>query len=190
VARPRSEDKRNAILAAATQVIAEQGLAAPTARIAKLAGVAEGSLFTYFSSKDELLNQLYVELKSGLKQLMLDGYPRQKGLKERMWHIWQKYVNWGVVHPHERKALAQLNVSDRITGESHLAVQQAMGEIGDIVSDSIAAGLLREHPPAFVSAMLGALAEATMEFMAREPGQAEQYAAWGFEALWRAIVSK
>ena len=188
MARPRSEDKRNAILAAATQVIAEQGLAAPTAKIAKLAGVAEGSLFTYFSSKDELLNQLYVELKTGLKALMLAGYPRQKDLKERMWHIWQKYVHWGLAHPHERRALAQLAVSDRITEQSHRAVQQAMGEIGDIVGDSIAAGLLRDHPPPFVSAMLNALGEATMEFMAREPKRAERYAAWGFEALWRAIA--
>jgi len=55
MARPKSDDKRNAILAAAIEVVAEQGLAAPTAKIAKLAGVAEGSLFTYFATQDELL---------------------------------------------------------------------------------------------------------------------------------------
>ena len=55
MARPKSEDKRNAILAAATEVISEQGIGAPTSRIAKVAGVAEGTLFTYFESKDELL---------------------------------------------------------------------------------------------------------------------------------------
>jgi DNA-binding transcriptional regulator YbjK len=30
MARPKSDDKRNAILAAATQVVAEQGVGAPT----------------------------------------------------------------------------------------------------------------------------------------------------------------
>jgi hypothetical protein len=44
MARPRSEDKRNAILNPATQVIAVDGVSAPTARIAKIAGVAEGTL--------------------------------------------------------------------------------------------------------------------------------------------------
>jgi len=44
MARPKSEDKRNAILAAAIPVIAEQGVGAPTAKIAQLAGVAEGTL--------------------------------------------------------------------------------------------------------------------------------------------------
>ena len=48
MARPKSEDKRNAILDAATRVFAESGLsAAPTSEISKQAGVAEGTLFTY-----------------------------------------------------------------------------------------------------------------------------------------------
>ena len=40
MARPRSEDKQIALLEAATEVVAEQGLAAPTSLIAKRAGVA------------------------------------------------------------------------------------------------------------------------------------------------------
>ena len=58
MARPLSENKRNAILNAATQAVAALGTGASTAGIAKGAGVAEGSLFTYFSNKDDLLNQL------------------------------------------------------------------------------------------------------------------------------------
>ena len=50
MARPRSEDKRTAILEAATEVVAELGIGAPTAKVAKGAGVAEGTLFTYFAN--------------------------------------------------------------------------------------------------------------------------------------------
>ena len=58
MARPRSEDKQIALLEAATNVVAEQGLGAPTSLIAKRAGVAEGTLFRYFATKDELLTCL------------------------------------------------------------------------------------------------------------------------------------
>ena len=75
MARPKSDDKRNAILAAATQVVAEQGVGAPTATIARVAGVAEGTLFTYFATKDELLNRLYLELKLELSQAMRTATP-------------------------------------------------------------------------------------------------------------------
>jgi DNA-binding transcriptional regulator YbjK len=57
VARPKSEDKRNAILDAATRLFAKRGLtAAPRSEISKQAGVAEGTLFTYFKTKDDLIN--------------------------------------------------------------------------------------------------------------------------------------
>ncbi|MCA3789336.1 TetR family transcriptional regulator, partial [Burkholderia sp.] len=52
MARPRSPDKHDAILAAAARALAEDGATATTARIARLAGVAEGTVFTYFETKD------------------------------------------------------------------------------------------------------------------------------------------
>ncbi|MCT2736163.1 helix-turn-helix transcriptional regulator, partial [Salmonella enterica subsp. enterica serovar Heidelberg] len=55
MARPKSEDKKQALLEAATQAIAQSGIAASTAVIARNAGVAEGTLFRYFATKDELI---------------------------------------------------------------------------------------------------------------------------------------
>jgi AcrR family transcriptional regulator len=63
MARVRSPGKRSAILEAAVEEIAKSGLKASTAEIARSAGVAAGTVFTYFASKEELLNELYFELK-------------------------------------------------------------------------------------------------------------------------------
>ncbi len=71
MARPKSEDKKQALLEAATSAIAQSGIAASTAMIARSAGVAEGTLFRYFATKDDLLNALYLHLKSDLCQAML-----------------------------------------------------------------------------------------------------------------------
>ena len=71
MARPKSQEKRNALLAAAIELIAEQGLSVPTSKIAHVAGVAEGTLFTYFETKERLLNDLYVELKLEEREEMM-----------------------------------------------------------------------------------------------------------------------
>src|ERR1700730_17065670 len=84
MARPLSEDKRTAILRAAAEVVARLGVSAPTAKIAKGAGVAEGTLFTYFANKDELLNRLYLELKIDLRDAMITDYPAGKSLIDRV----------------------------------------------------------------------------------------------------------
>src|SRR5580700_1233818 len=75
MARPRSDEKRGAIIAAATRVIAAQGLGAATAAIAQEAGVSNGSLFTYFETKADLLNHLYLELKTEMAAAALEGLP-------------------------------------------------------------------------------------------------------------------
>jgi AcrR family transcriptional regulator len=190
MARPKSDDKRNAILAAATQVVAEHGAGAPTATIAKVAGVAEGTLFTYFATKDELLNRLYLELKSELSEAMLPATGKSSNARDRLRLGWQQYVRWGVSSPEKRKVLAQLGVSDRITEQTKAAGMRAFTEINDMLQESIASGALRDRPPAFVGAIMASLAETTMDFMARDPAQAEDYAASGFDAFWNAIASK
>jgi AcrR family transcriptional regulator len=189
MARPKSDDKRNAILAAATEVVAEQGLAAPTAKIAKIAGVAEGSLFTYFATKDELLNQLYLELKSDLREAMFSALPQVGAPRDKLRHAWQQYVHWGVTFPKKRLVLAQLGVSERISAQSKTEGNRPFAQINALLQDSIATGALRERPAAFAGALMGALAEATMDFMANDPPQAEDYASSGFEAFWNAITA-
>src|SRR5260370_41443212 len=108
MAKPKSEDKRNAILSAATQVFAERGLGAPTAAITSAAGIAEGSLFTYFKTKDVLINALYRELKLGLADSMMSGFPRKQSVRHRLEHLWIVFVQWGVSNPNQQKVLKQI----------------------------------------------------------------------------------
>jgi TetR/AcrR family fatty acid metabolism transcriptional regulator len=58
--RPPVADKREAILKAATQVFAQRGFFnAQVADVAKAAGVAAGTVYLYFRSKDDLLVSLF-----------------------------------------------------------------------------------------------------------------------------------
>ncbi|MDE1149417.1 MAG: TetR/AcrR family transcriptional regulator [Azospirillaceae bacterium] len=187
MARPKSEDKHNAILAAATQVVAEQGVGAPTARIAKLAGIAEGTLFTYFPTKDDLLNQLYLTIKGGLRAEMMTAYPGDAPLRDRAHHVWNAFVDWGVRVPAQRRAMAQLMVSDRLTPQTRVEGSAGFARLDQLVLDGVAQGTLRDQPPGFAAAMLTAMAEATMDFILREPAAAERYRTAGFDAFWNAI---
>ena len=186
MARPLSDDKRNAILDAATEVVASFGVSAPTARIAKDAGVAEGTLFTYFANKDALLNALFVRLKAELRDATSAGYPSGKSLIDRCRYLWECYIGWGLAHPLKCKALRQLAVSDRITEESRKIGRASLGPIGDVMHECATTGALKGHPPAFTSAVMSALADTTMDFIAREPAHTNRYTKTGFEAFWRA----
>ena len=81
MARPLSEEKREAILVSATTLIAEKGPGASTADIAKHAGLATGSLFTYFDPKAELYNALYRKLKIEVAAAVLADMPVDDDVK-------------------------------------------------------------------------------------------------------------
>ncbi|HBS2867092.1 TPA: TetR/AcrR family transcriptional regulator [Klebsiella pneumoniae] len=102
MARPKSEDKKQALLEAATAAFAQSGIAASTSAIARSAGVAEGTLFRYFATKDELLNELYLAIKLRLVRTMIAGLdPDEKRPKENARNIWNSYIDWGVRNPME-----------------------------------------------------------------------------------------
>lgn len=188
MARPRSEDKRNAIMTAATRVIVTQGLSAPTAVIAKEAGVANGSLFTYFETKAELFNQLYLELKAEMAAAAMEGLPSRAGLRNQFFHAWSHWMAWAVAHPEKRRALAQLGVSDDITPATREAGHKTMAAIAELLERGRAKGPLRNAPRGFVVAIMSSLAEATMDFMMQDPGNADKHCKDGFDALWRVIA--
>src|ERR1700691_1261357 len=161
--RPRSDDKRAAITSAATRVIAAQGLGAATAVIAKEAGVSNGSLFTYFDTKADLLNQLYLELKTEMGSAALGGLPVEADVREQLFSLWSGWLCRSTAYPERRRTLAQLDVSDEITETTHQAASRAMKGIAEILERSREHGPIREAPPALVVGLANAVAEATNE---------------------------
>ena len=190
MARPRSEDKRNAILDAATRLFAERGLtAAPTSEISKIAGVAEGTLFTYFKTKDDLINALYREVKLELADAMMSDFPRKKNIRIKLRHVWDRYVNWGIANPRQRKVLAQLTVSEVLTKESRDAGSAPFVEFQAMIRDAIEQRVFRNDVPVeLISKSLAALVEATIDLTESNRARAKQYRDSGFQMFWAGIT--
>jgi AcrR family transcriptional regulator len=188
MARPRSEEKRDAIIAAAIRVIVAQGLSAPTATIAQEAGVANGTLFMYFPSKAELFNQLYLELKTEMATVAFTGMPAKAKLRDQLFHLWTRWAQWALESPQKRRALVQLGVSEDITSATRNAGHKAMAEVAELFEKCRAGGPLRDSPKPFVMALVNALADATMDFMVNDPKNADTHCREGFEALWRVLT--
>jgi AcrR family transcriptional regulator len=183
MARAKSEDKRDALLLAAARVIAEQGLSAPTAVIAREAGVANGTLFTYFETKADLFNQLYLELKTGMAAAALEGIPVEAPVREQYSRTWSNWMRWGTSNPAKRRARALLGASDDIAPETRADADRAMTEFGGMLDRARSRGPMRDAPMEFVVAAVDSLAETTMDFMASDPARADEHSRSGFAAL-------
>lgn len=178
MARPKSEDKKQALLEAATAAFAQSGIAASTSAIARSAGVAEGTLFRYFATKDELLNELYLAIKLRLVRTMIAGLdPDEKRPKENARNIWNSYIDWGVRNPMEHKAIRRMALSERITDETRRQVKESFPELNEMCQLSVKEIFLSEAYRAFGDALFLSLAETRRETPSRIDWQGTLYLA-------------
>ena len=114
LARPKSDKKRKAILDAAVEMFADRGIGhAPTSAISSAAGIAEGTLFTYFKTKDELLNELYREMRKEIDREMVD-YPVTADVRTRLRFVWDRFLDMAERYPKRLKVQQQLRASGRL----------------------------------------------------------------------------
>jgi AcrR family transcriptional regulator len=185
MARPLSDEKRRALLEAAADAIAAEGVGVSTSRIAKDAGVATGSLFLYFPTKDELLNELYSTIKCEIAESMFAKYPQEASVSERMRSVWMAYLKWGVRNPSKRRAMAQLSVSHRITKQVRDESMEQLREIETLLKECI--GPKKTLTVAFAVAIMTALSEVTIGFITSDIKRASKYAEMGFVTLMKTL---
>jgi AcrR family transcriptional regulator len=188
VARPRSGDKQKAILDAALRICAERGIGgAPTSAISKAAGIAEGSLFTYFKTKDDLLGELYATLRKEFSQHLTD-FPQGRDARTRLRFIWDKFLDLGATQPAQLKVLAQLRASGRLFRENE-APNFALIEMLRATSEAVQDTELSRIPPEYLVLMVRSQAEITVEFINAHPESAALCRETGFKMLWNGLTA-
>ncbi|NPE56774.1 TetR/AcrR family transcriptional regulator [Dickeya dadantii] len=189
MARPLSEEKRESILTAAAELVATLGTGASTAKIAKAAGVAEGTLFTYFATKDELLNQLLLEIETDLARSVLDSCAAGGSPRECVQRIWNCLVDWGIAHPEQRKAMRQLKVSDRISDECRQSCNNLFREARESVERCLTGYVDPERASFYIDTALLGLANISIDAITVNPQGHEHIRQAGFDLFWKGIAA-
>jgi len=158
----QKQDKRARILEAAVKVFAGHGFFNATiAQIAREAGVADGTIYLYFKSKDELLLSLFEDRVEKLLAYMREELPKLEGAQAKLRRIIE--LQLGLLEG-ERDLAEVLTVilrqSTKLLKEYAAPKFMAYLEtIASIVSEGQSAGVFRtDVPPLLVArATWGAL---------------------------------
>jgi TetR/AcrR family transcriptional regulator, fatty acid metabolism regulator protein len=93
MARPRTDDKRKRILQAAVKVFARKGyFAARVSDVAKRAGVADGTIYLYFASKEDILVRLFDEVMAEQAEEMKKAIASLPTAPERLRAIAERHL--------------------------------------------------------------------------------------------------
>ncbi len=132
-----TSDKRTAVIQATIELVAEYGFhCSPMSQIAKQAGVAAGTIYHYFESKDALIEATYTYLEEQLIESIRLGYSEDSSVQERFQHIGRALLNSFIAFPMKFRFIEQFHNSpygiakrrERMLGKSDDLVSLLFGE--------------------------------------------------------------
>lgn len=149
--------RREQLLDTALDLFAEQGIENTTIKdIAARAGVAQGLVYHYFRSKDELFGAIVARYSpvEEARVLLADlaGTPPEEGLRQFA------HAAYHLLREREkllRVALREMLTRPEIRAAQRMIRDQMVALVGDYLRSGVASGRLREHDPAVVVQMFG-----------------------------------
>nr|HEX4316050.1 TetR/AcrR family transcriptional regulator [Kofleriaceae bacterium] len=98
----RNDDKAEGILGAALSLFVERGFHGTSVpSVAERAGVAAGTIYHYFASKEALVNALYKRWKSEIATRVTIDFPVDRPPREQFRTIWERMAEFALAHPME-----------------------------------------------------------------------------------------
>jgi TetR/AcrR family transcriptional regulator, fatty acid metabolism regulator protein len=160
MAAPAAADKRRVILDAAVRVFARQGF--HTCRVADIADearVAYGLVYHYFSSKEEILDTLFVERWELMLGAIDEADAEQRSPREKLYAIAAFIIDSYRYDPELMKVIiVEVTRAANTFGRTHLAkIREAYDKIAEIVRRGQSEGVFREQidPPFAALAFYG-----------------------------------
>lgn len=108
-------DKRTALLNATLTLVNNHGFHnAPMSKIAKLAGVAPATIYLYFENKQDLVHQLYLEVKEDFSKKAFEGFHEDLTVKKGFKIIWFNIAGYKLSQIKQANFLSQCDNSPMI----------------------------------------------------------------------------
>ena len=188
--RKPSPDKKEQLMSSALKMFVANGVGnTSTNAIAKEAGVAAGTLFLYFPTKQDLIHALI--LKIGKEQSeTIKSLPGLSGsARENFLTIWEGSIRWFLEHIEAYQYIRQVRdsglIAEQVVQESakffdyyYLAIQKGLAE-----------GSIKAYPIELIGGLLYQDIVAVMNLIETQsdPVKQNEYIHAGFEVFWDGI---
>ena len=141
----RSGDKKQKILKATMELIAENGLHnTPMSQVSKRSGVSAGAIYSYFKSKEEIINHLYLDLKTEIRDAALENYDINMPYEDRFFLVWHNFLDYLLNNSSKMSFVEQCSTSPLISPEAREEGKRRLAPVQGFVMEGIEAGKFKD----------------------------------------------
>jgi AcrR family transcriptional regulator len=193
MARKPSPERRQAFLDAALRLFVQKGVQhTSTAAIAKEAGSAAGTLFLYFPTRQDLINELVLQIGRQQSEYIYSRLGPDLSPRDAFLAIWDGSVRWFMGNMAAFSYIRQVRDSGLIDAEVVRGSEQYLQYYFEAIQRGYAAGVIKPYPIELIGNILYHDIAAVMDLIKAQPdaGKQETYIELGFEIFWEGIRLK
>jgi len=190
MSRPLLPEKKARFLDSALRLFVANGVAhTSTAEIARAAGTAAGTLFVYFPTKQDLIDELVLKISREQAASIRERLSPELSARQSFLAIWEGSLCWFLENRDAYRYIQQIRDSGMITA----AVEQETGKSLEYYYVAIQKGLqegsIRPYPLELIGEILYQDIVAVMQVIQRQsdPARGEEVMRMGFDIFWEGI---
>lgn len=182
-------DKKQAALEATLKLIAEQGFhGTPMSQVAQEANIGVGTIYRYFSGKEELINELYIFIKQRMTETIMKKCSKEKTVQENFKVLMKEIVCYMAAHPLELSFHEQYSNSPLITQATKEQGVHIMEPVKDLFRQARTDNLLKDIPDEILFTLVaGAVFSLSKLYISAGVPIREEVLAAETEAIWDMI---
>jgi AcrR family transcriptional regulator len=181
-------DKREAILTTALRLFTERGFhGTPTSLISREAGVATGTLFFYFRTKEDLIDTLYRTIKSEAGAALRNGVDTEPTTGDKIRRVGFNAVSWGIQNKEKIQFMEQFAHSPFVSSTAHDEGMSHFLFLKDLIHEGIREGVIRDYDPGLLFHIIAASLSGLVKFAQKTKDKKELALGQGLEYIWNGI---
>jgi len=185
----KDDDKLRAIARATFTLVEQTGLSGLTmAAIAREAGLATGTLYVYFKSKEELLTGLYEQAKTETAASLMQGDDPGAPFRSRFQRMWTNWLEHRLSHYAQVVFLEQYYNSPWFSEESRHLSARLIKDWVDLIEQAKAQQILKDVPtPMLIGSFGGSVRETANLLRSGTLTRSDAHMSMAFGLCWDGI---
>jgi AcrR family transcriptional regulator len=185
-------EKIRKILDTALRLFVECGFhGTPTSKIALEAGVANGTLFNKFATKDELILALYIDIKTRMMEYVAQNTMSGNSLKENMKGAYLASMYWALDNKNEFRFVEQFKTSPYYSLIVPGEIEESVKPFCDLLQNGICDKIIKPLPVDYLFSLISSHTYGLNQYLLKNDfPKAKQHAIISdtFELLWDMIT--
>ncbi|OKS88684.1 TetR/AcrR family transcriptional regulator [Mucilaginibacter polytrichastri] len=175
--------KKEKVISAAIELVVAKGFnKVSTAGISKIAGVATGTMFHHFNSKDDIIITAYKTVKRSFIA-QTTSCQNENNVKEDLQSMWNNLIEWSLNHQDQFRYMQQF-INSPYYSKEIMSQDDTWTSLLDWWKAAIKSGQIKDIPVEFLIKIFSTVLYSTIDFLIYHPDKKGEYLKYSFLMCW------